>query len=142
MSERDIQQELNEFLDAWEDTPNQTKKAFLQLKEYLAGMQDIKLSFNARPGVTYSLRAAHPAQKDRGLFVMVDVIDDNPEDRWLSVCFYGDMITDPEEKGDFVPEGLLGEDAHCIDVEEWSDDDLRYLEARLDEAYTSASKEG
>jgi len=142
MSESDIQQEINAFLDGWEDTPSRTKKAFLQLKEYLSGMQDIKLAFNARPGVTYSLRAAHPAQKDRDLFVMVDVIDDDPEDRWLSVCFYGDMITDPEEKGDFVPEGLLGEDAHCIDLEEYNDDDLSYLEARLDEAYKSASSLG
>jgi len=29
------------------------------------------------------------------------------------------MITDPEERGDFVPEGLLGEYAHCFDIEEF-----------------------
>jgi hypothetical protein len=38
---------------------------------------------------------------------MVDVIDDDPEVRWLSVCFYGEMITDPDEAGELIPEGLL-----------------------------------
>jgi len=71
---------------------------------------------------------------------MVDVIDDDPTDRWISVCFYGAMITDPEEKGNFVPEGLLGEDAHCFDIEEPNEKDLAYVEARLDEAYQKASQ--
>jgi hypothetical protein len=70
---------------------------------------------------------------------MVDVIEDNP--RWLSVCFYDEMITDPEEKGDFVPEGLLGEDAVCFDIEELDEELIRYIEIRLDEAYRSALKE-
>jgi hypothetical protein len=68
---------------------------------------------------------------------MVDVIEDDP--RWLSVCFYGEMITDPEEKGDFVPEGLLGEDAVCFDVEERDEKLITYIETRLDEACQSAS---
>lgn len=70
---------------------------------------------------------------------MVDVIEDAP--RWLSVCFYGEMITDPDEQGDFVPEGLLGEDAICFDIDQYDDALLQYVEARLDEAYRSASTE-
>ena len=129
------------FIETWKDNPQQNRKAYLRLKDFLAGQDAIKLSFVARAGITYSLRAAHENQKKRELFVMVDVIDDVPEDRWLSVCFYNDMITDPEEKGDFVPEGLLGEDACCFDIEEWNDEDLSYVEARLAEAAQSASKE-
>ena len=50
-------------------------------------------------------------------------------------------ITDPGEKGDFVPEGLLGEDAVCFDIEEKDEELIQYIEIRLDEAFRSASKE-
>ena len=103
---------LEAFLDDWQDTPERTKAVFLHLKAYLEDKEGIVLDFIPRPGVTYSLRAAHANQKEKSLFVMVDVIEDDP--RWLSVCFYGDMMADPEEKGDFVPDGLLGEDAVCF----------------------------
>jgi len=70
---------------------------------------------------------------------MVDVIEDNP--RWLSICFYGKMITDPESRGDFVPGGLLGENAVCFDVEKRDEELVRYIENRLDEAWRSSSQE-
>jgi len=130
--------ELTEFIEAWEETEANIKKAFLQLKNYLEVKEDAIFSFKARPGVSYSLRAACPGQK-RELFVMADVIDDDPENRWLSVCFYGDMISDPEERGDLIPEGLLGQDGYCFDIDEEEDGLLKYIEARLDEAYQAAS---
>ncbi len=132
------QQELESFIADWRDTPEQNRKAFMRLRDRLAEMVGVLLDFKPRPGVTYSLRASHQNQKTRELFSMVDVIEDDP--RWLSVCFYGDMITDPEEKGDFVPEGLLGQDAVCFDLEEWDEDLLRYIEARLDEAARHAAE--
>ncbi len=137
--EKGTDSELNAFIEEWEETPEKNKEAFLHLKEYLAGKTGVTFEFIARPGVTYSLRAAHAAQTKRDLFVMVDVIEDDP--RWLSVCFYGNMIKDPEEKGDFVPEGLLGEDAVCFDIEERDEELIRYIETRLDEACLNASKE-
>ncbi len=137
--EKGTDSELNAFIEEWEETPEKNKEAFLHFKECLAGKTGVTLEFIARPGVTYSLRAAHAAQTKRDLFVMVDVIEDDP--RWLSVCFYGNMIKDPEEKGDFVPEGLLGEDAVCFDIEERDEELIRYIEIRLDEACLNASKE-
>lgn len=131
--------ELFAFIDEWEETQERNKDVFLHFNEYLRKKEGVMLEFIPRPGVTYSLRAVHANQKKYGLFVMVDVIDDSP--RWLSVCFYGEMITDPEETGDFVPEGLLGEDAVCFDIEEWDEKLIRYVETRLDEAWESASKE-
>ncbi len=97
--------------------------------------------FKARPGVSYSLRVKHMLQQSRELFVIMDVIDDDPESRWLSVCFYPDMITDPEERGNIIPLGLLGEDGYCFDYDEWDEEFLRYLETRLDEAHKRASQE-
>jgi len=131
-------QELDDFLADWEDTEEKNKAVFERLKAFLEQKEGVTLSFNPRPGLTYSLRATHANQKEKSLFSMVDVIEDSP--RWLSVCFYGAMITDPEENGDFVPEGLLGEDAICFDIEAWEDGLIAYVEARLDEAWQSAQK--
>ncbi len=112
------------------------KAAFLRLKTALEQKEGVSLDFIPRPGVTYSLRATHAMQKEKPLFVMVDVIEDAP--RWLSVCFYGDMISDPEDMGDFVPEGLLGEDAMCFDIDRWDDHLIAYVESRMDEAWQYA----
>jgi len=131
--------ELNDFIEDWKETPEKNREMFLHFREYLAAKEGVTLEFISRPGVTYSLRAAHAAQKERELFVMVDVIEDDP--RWLSICFYGEMIKDPEEKGDFVPEGLLGEDAICFDIEERDEELIRYIEIRLDEACRNAPEE-
>lgn len=129
---------LRQFIDEWQDTPEKNRKAFIDLKDYLAAKEGVTLDFKPRPGVTYSLRAVHANQTDKELFVMVDVIEDDP--RWLSVCFYGAMISDPEEEGDFVPEGLLGEDAICFDIMENNDDQMQYVKARLDEAHSAAAE--
>ncbi len=131
--------ELNTFIEKWEDTPEKSREVFLHFKEYLNNKEGVTLDFIPRPGVSYSLRAAHSDQKKKDLFVMVDVIEDSP--RWLSTCFYGKMIEDPEEKGDYVPEGLLGEDAVCFDIEEHDETLIKYIESRLDEACQNAVNE-
>ena len=132
--------ELDELLGDWSDTPIQTKKAFLHLKDHLVQKTALQLDFIARPGVSYSLRAKHENQHRRPLFGMIDIIDDDPTRRWLSVCFFGDMISDPKDIGDFVPEGLWGQDAHCFDIEAWDDAAMQYVIDRLDEAYAEASR--
>jgi hypothetical protein len=139
MTEND--QSLDSFISEWQTDLNHIKNDFLSLKLHLENKTNIKFGFNARPGVSYSLRASHPAQKKRSLFVMVDVIDDDPDNRWLSVCFYGEMITDPDEKGDLIPEGLLGEDGYCFDHDTGSEENIFYIKQRIDEAYSSAEKE-
>ncbi|AGF78103.1 hypothetical protein UWK_01545 [Desulfocapsa sulfexigens DSM 10523] len=133
----ETEQALNAFIEEWQDTSATNKKIFVHFKDYLNHKEGVLLDFIARPGLTYSLRGVHKAQKDKDLFVMVDVIEDAT--RWLSICFYGNMITDPEERGDFVPGGLLGEDAVCFDLEEQDDALVTYIETRLDEAWLNAS---
>jgi hypothetical protein len=138
MMKKETEQALNTFIAEWKDTAEKNKDTFLHFKDYLTNKEGVSLDFIARPGVTYSLRGVHKDQKEKDLFVMVDVIEDTT--RWLSVCFFGDMITDPEERGDFVPGGLLGEDAVCFDLEEQDKTLVHYIEARLDEAWTSAAQ--
>ena len=132
--------EFDEFIDTWKDTGAEMKAVVVELKEFLASMEGVSLSFKGRPGVSYSIRPRHHNQKGRDLFAMVDVIDDNPEERWLSICFYGDMITDPDGAGDLVPGGLLGEDGYCFDLYESDEEEVAYLKNRLVEACRSASK--
>jgi hypothetical protein len=135
---QETEQLLNTFITEWNDSPEKNRDTFLHFKEYLNKKDGVSLDFIARPGVTYSLRAVHKAQTEKELFVMVDVIEDVT--RWLSVCFYGDMVTDPDEKGDFVPGGLMGEDAVCFDLEEQDNALIKYIEERLDEAWKNAKK--
>jgi len=134
-----MQRELDTFIDGWEDGPLQVKKSFVLLKNYLADKADLTFNFKARPGVSYSLRVKHRLQTSRELFVIMDVIDE-PENRWLSICFYPDMIADPDDKGVLIPLGLLGEDGYCFDLEEWDEEYLEYLKTRLNEAYDKAAK--
>jgi hypothetical protein len=112
------------------------KGAFIRLKQRMSGKKHVTFTFISRPGVSYSLRASmgNLGKGGRPLFVMIDIIDDDSENRWLSVCFYADMIEDPDEKGDFVPEGLLGEDGYCFDLYEHDEDMILYIEQRIDEA--------
>ncbi|MFH2123142.1 MAG: hypothetical protein ABIJ50_06655 [Pseudomonadota bacterium] len=133
------ERDLNLFIEQWAEMPGKNREIFLHFRKYLGDKEGVMLDFISRPGLTYSLRAVHANQKKKGLFVMVDVIEDVT--RWLSVCFYSDMITDPEEKGDFVPGGLLGENALCFDIEAQDDALIHYLECRMDEACRAAARE-
>ncbi|MCG8619916.1 MAG: hypothetical protein MI802_27165 [Desulfobacterales bacterium] len=130
--------ELATFVEEWKETESKTRQAFVELLTHLESLADTTLEFNARPGVSFSLRPRHAAQDKRPLFAMVDVIDDDPEDRWLSVCFYGEMVEDPDEAGDLVPEGLLGEDGYCFDLYEYDGDEVAYLKERLSQAHGNA----
>lgn len=129
---------IDTFIENWTDNESRSKKAFTELYEHLKTLENTDFEFNERPGVSYSLRPKHASQKKRSLFAMVDVIDDDPDERWLSVCFYGEMITDPDEAGDLIPEGLLGEDGYCFDLYEYDEDEVGYLKKRLSEAHGNA----
>ena len=129
---------LEQFFSDWQDNDTRIKQAFGELLAHLKTLDQTELTFTARPGVSFSLRPGHDRQNKRTLFAMVDVIDDDPDNRWLSVCFYGEMITDPEEFGDLIPGGLLGEDGYCFDLDEYDAGLLAYLKERLTEAHGNA----
>ena len=127
--------EIGSFLHDWQYGEEQPMKKWFQLFFNTAkAMKDVELQFISRPGVSYSMRPKHRNQKDRDLFAIIDVIDDDPADRWLSVCFYGDMISDPEERGELIPGGLAGSDGYCFDMFEDDEGLAHYLVDRLVEA--------
>ncbi|MCF8105450.1 MAG: hypothetical protein K9K64_08210 [Desulfohalobiaceae bacterium] len=134
MTLKALPKEMQEFLDGWQETENKTKQAFEELVADLTSGKDLDFEFKARPGVSYSLRV-RPKSGERNLLFLIDIIDDDPEQRWLSVCFYADQIQDPEEKGDLIPGGLQGEDGYCFDLDEHEPRAVAYIQQRLQEAY-------
>jgi len=133
-------EEIGRFIDEWKEDALGLKPAFLSYYEGLKERDGVTLLWVERPGVSFSLRGTHENQTDRPLFVMLDIIDDDPGQRWLSVCFYGDMITDPDELGDLIPGGLLGADGYCFDISEQDDELREYIGIRIQEAYKNAMK--
>jgi hypothetical protein len=130
-------EKINTFIDNWKEDALGLKPAFVSYFEDLKEMANADIEFNQRPGISYSLRGMHKNGHDRPLFVMIDVIDDAPKERWLSVCFYGDTIADPDEEGDLIPEGLLGDDGYCFDLLEADESLTVYVRNRIQEAYAS-----
>jgi hypothetical protein len=128
------------LLESWTEDPGNVKPAFNNLRDILSKKKKAVLYFKSRPGISHSFRAYVPRSGDTDdrLFVMVDIVDDDAENRWLSVCFYGDTITDPDEAGDLVPGGLLGEDGYCFDLYEYDDATISYLKERIDEAHRNS----
>ena len=136
------QEQVDAFLEQWPESEEGNRRGFLRLytllQEQEQSVKEVQVAFYPRPGVTYSLRGELAGAGDTpGLYVMIDVIEDDP--RWLSICFYGGTISDPEEKGAFVPGGLLGEDALCFDLERYDDGELAYVESRIREACRAAT---
>ena len=133
--------EIDSFLRGWASGEEQPMKKWLQLfVSTVKAMENVELQFVSRPGVSYSIRPSNRNLKDRDFFAIIDVIDDDPAERWLSVCFYGDMISDPEERGEVIPDGLAGSDGYCFDLFEDDEGLAYYLVDRLAEAGAAAAE--
>lgn len=130
--------ELAEVLEDWKDGPQKIKTVFLKIKDTLLQKDHTVFNFKSRPGISYSLRAylKKRGKKKKSLFALVDIIDDDPQNRWLSICFYTEMITDPKELGNLVPEGILGVDGYCFDLFEFDQHLITYVEQKINEAYS------
>ncbi len=131
------QDELDTFIDRWPESPDGCREVFTRLYDFLKRLADTRIEFHARPGITYSLRGVPARREDFPLYVLIDVIDDQP--RWLSVCFYEQTVTDDAGRGDRVPGGLLGEDGLCFNVESEDEELIAYLQERIVEACEAVS---
>jgi len=138
---REDYRNLTDVLDRWTIDEMNMKAVFLRLATRFSQKKRVILSLVARPGISYSFRARKKAEGEEGtLITMIDIVDDDPDSRWLSVCFYGDCVTDPKEEGDLVPGGLLGEDGYCFDLYENNESIIAYVEQKIDEAYENTLK--
>ena len=65
MSQAQLPNELAAFLEGWTTDPNNAKDAFIRFKDFLLTTPDVRFDFKARPGVSYSLRAANAKNDER-----------------------------------------------------------------------------
>jgi hypothetical protein len=130
--------ELQKFLDEWPAAQAGLKNILSAYREGVLKLPGVVESFVARPGVSHSLRwdlARRPADRQRPLFALADVVPLGGDEMFLSVCFYDDEITDPQELGNAVPQGLFQETGYCFDLEEDDEELLAYCLARAAEAH-------
>lgn len=127
--------ELDSFIEEWKDESG-CKELFCAIRS-LAAELGLNTDYIGRPGVSHSLRLGVPGA-ERPFFAMADVIDDDPDARWLSICMYADVAEDPEERGDVVPKGLNDQDAACFDVDAPDDNGKLYIINVLREAYNKS----
>ena len=127
--------EVSDLLNSWTTDNNGIKGAFTEIVSLLESLEGLAYSFKSRPGISHSLRANVDDNGEEKILTMLDVIDDDPENRWISICFYAETINDPDEEGDLIPGGLLGEDGYCFDLFENDKDSVSYLKDRITEAH-------
>lgn len=134
--------DLSLVLADWPEDQAGLRRAFQELTAFAQDLPGARGSLVSRAGVSHSFRAdlATPGKnRARPVFMLVDVVV-SPADPWfLSVCFYEDEVTDPEELGNPIPQGLYDETGYCFDVDEYDSDLMAYLENRGREAHGAAS---
>ena len=132
--------EIKRFLEGWPPAQTGLQRAFLTLKSWAEALPGASASFVARPGVSHSLRLdldPRPPGRARQVFFLVDVVPAGGE-LFLSVCFYEDEVSDPQELGNAIPQGLFRETGYCFDVDDYDQEQMDYLRERLIEAHRSA----
>jgi hypothetical protein len=134
------EKDLAEFLDSWKADESGVKEVFHHIRNLFLQKKEVVFQFVYRPGVSGSFRAftKESDEHERTLVALTDIIDDDPENRWISICFYGEMINDPEEEGDLVPGGLMGQDGYCFDIMGHDESMVSYLDRRIEEAWSKA----
>ena len=134
-------QEFNELFNEWPENQQPLKDVFQDLVVTALTKPGARGELVSRPGVSYSFRASVDSgpNRNRPLFFLVDVVVSTAEPWFLSACFYEDEVSDPEERGDAIPEGLFKETGYCFDVEEPDDDLQAYIKIRMDEAFRVAA---
>ena len=126
--------EWTDIAALWPAGQDEMRRLTQELIETTAALEGVSWEVVFREGVSYSFRAKTEGD-GRELMVMIDVIPPADDEWWLSVCFFKEDITDPQEMGDLVPGGLMGQDGYCFDLEEADRGRLDYLLERVREAH-------
>lgn len=121
---------IREFFATWNDG-SEMRKFCESLYAHMALLPGVGIGFVSRPNVSHSVRMT---DGDGNILALLDVIDDDPAARWLSLCFPDHLVSDPDDAGDVVPQGLSGKDARCFSVDAIFPETEGYMKARLDEA--------
>jgi len=132
---------VQEVLAGWPADQEGLARAFEELTRSAAQMTETVVEVITRLGVSHSFRATliDPSGKRvRPVYFLVDVVVSSSDPWFLSVWYYEDEITDPEELGNPIPQGLFQETSYCFDVGAYDPELLGYLRDRLAEAHARA----
>ena len=143
MSDAGSDMTLDQFLSEWPAGQAELKKMFETFRRGVSALAGAQESFLPRPGVSYSLRwelAGQSPDSQRPLFVMADVVPLGEDELMLSICFFQEDISDPDELGNGIPGGLYGQDGYCFDLEDDEPGLVDYCLARAIEAHAAAGK--
>jgi len=139
-----FQKQLAVLISSWPEDQDGLRHAFQALVEFIQAQPDTGLSLVSREDVSHSVRAEalKPAPgRNRPLYSMLDVVTPRQGPWFLSICFFEDEISDPEELGDAIPGGLYNETGYCFDLDDHDPAQVAYLKERLAEA-RAASNQG
>ncbi len=131
-------EDLQKFLNEWTVDPNNVKPLLMSLLEHTERLPEIRVRYKNRPGISHSVRLVNSSLPGGGFFALIDVVNDDPENRWLSVCFYADMVNDYAKKGDYIPGALGGADSICYSVEDPAGFE-DYLKEKINEAFVRSA---
>jgi len=141
MATEQERKDLEAFLSTWPEDQSDLKRVYLEFIETVKSKPLASWSFVSRPGISYSFRAQASnsnTERKRPVFLLMDVIPEPEGPFWLSVCFYEDEITDPDGKGNAIPQGLFQETGYCFDMDDGEGAMPAYLKQRIDEAYAAS----
>lgn len=119
--------EIKNFIEGWGNESPKVKSMAKSMCDCLCNVPNLEFAYRGRPGISHSLRIGPGSDPDRPFFALIDVIDDEPEARWLSICMYADLVDDPKDLADPIPGGLDGNDAMCFDLDEDAEDTITYV---------------
>jgi len=135
------QTQLQQLLEQWPAGQAGLRRSLLAYREGVLALPGVKEGLLARPGVSYSLRwdlDPRPAGRQRPLFALADVVSLGQEELMLSVCFYEDEVSDPQELGNAIPQGLFQETGYCFDLDGEDPALVAYCLERAAQAHAAA----
>jgi hypothetical protein len=128
--------EIDEFIKSWviditDEDRAEVKNIFIALYQCFKD-SNLPMKWLARPGSCYSLCVSE--QNSTSAFARLDVVDDDPEERWLSLCIKKALADDPANYGEVVPKILDEQDALCFAIDESNENIKVYLQTLLKKA--------
>ena len=111
-----LEQDYQVFLAGWEEDVPGIKALFMEIVRRLNQTSRIVVSFIALDPAGGAVRAMRPDMQ-RPLIALLEFPEDSPAPCSLSIRFYDNAVDDPKSLGDWIPRGLLGEDARSFTVE-------------------------
>lgn len=110
------EESFKRFLSAWRDNGSDVRTVFVEILRRFEERSALRFEFSAHDHAGHTLRVLHP-DLSRSIVAIVEIPDDSDCPRTFAIRFYESMVRDPKEWGEWIPRGILGEDARNFIIE-------------------------